>query len=122
MRINDISVAHNFRLYEFECHDGSNSVKVHPELIEKLQKFRELVGKPLKINSAYRTKEYNAKIGGSPRSQHVEGTAADIKLPSGLTVDKFAELAEQVGFRGIGRYHWGIHVDVRETPAKWDYR
>lgn len=122
MKINDIKVSTNFKLYEFECKDGNHEVKVHLELIEKLQKLRDLVGKPIKINSGYRTKEYNAKIGGSPKSQHVEGTAVDLALPTGISVDKFADYAEKVGFRGIGKYPWGIHVDVRETAARWDYR
>lgn len=121
-RINDVQLTQNFKMYEFECNDGNREVKVHPELIEKMQKLRDLVGKPIKINSGYRTKEYNAKIGGSRNSQHVEGTAVDLALPKGLTVDKFAEHAEKIGFRGIGKYPWGIHVDVRETVARWDYR
>lgn len=122
VRINDVPLTQNFKLYEFECNDGNHEVKVHPELIEKLQKLRDLVGKPIKINSGYRTKEYNAKIGGSPKSQHIEGNAVDLALPTGISVDKFANNAEKVGFRGIGKYPWGIHVDVRETAARWDYR
>ena len=39
-----------------------------------------------------------------------------------LTVDQMAKLAEQAGFSGIGKYNWGVHVDVRKTPARWDYR
>lgn len=121
-RINDISVSENFKLYEFECHDGSHLVKVDPELIERLQRLREMVAKPIKINSGTRTPEYNKKVGGSPTSQHLLGKAADLALPNGLTVDQFAMLAEKVGFRGIGKYNWGIHVDVRESPVRWDYR
>lgn len=120
-RINDIQIAPNFKLYEFECHDGKHEVKVHPGLVDKLQKLRELTG-PITINSGYRTHEYNMKIGGSAKSQHMRGYAADLKLPKGLTIDQFANLAEKVGFNGIGKYNWGIHVDVREEYARWDYR
>lgn len=122
MRINDIKISANFKLYEFECHDGNHEVKVDPELIDKMQKLREVVAKPIKVNSGYRNQEYNKKIGGSPKSQHLLGKAADLALPNGITIDQFAVLAEKAGFRGIGKYDWGIHVDVRETSVKWDYR
>jgi len=120
--INHIQLTPNFSLHEFECHDGNHQVKLHPELLQKLQQLRELVAKPIRINSGYRTVEYNAKIGGSPHSQHLLGKATDLAVPQGLTIDQFANLALKVGFNGIGKYPWGIHVDVRETPARWDFR
>ena len=40
--------------------------------------LREHVGKPIKINSFYRSAELNQAIGGSSKSQHCEGRAIDI--------------------------------------------
>jgi len=119
--MNKIKISENFSLHEFECRDGSNLVKLDEELIDKLQKLRALVGKSIIVNSGYRTPEYNSKIGGAPKSQHMEGKAADIRV-TGVTPVQVAKLAKQVGFRGVGIYDTFTHVDVRPTPTEWDYR
>lgn len=119
--INDIKISEHFKLSEFESPD-TKEVKLDPALIDKLESLRELVGQPLTINSGYRTETHNRAVGGAEHSKHRLGQAADIKLPDGLSVDEMAILAERVGFDGIGKYHWGIHVDVRGTKARWDYR
>jgi len=43
-----------------------------------LEDVRAAVGKPLRINSAYRAPEVNSSVGGSKTSQHCKGQAADI--------------------------------------------
>ena len=40
--------------------------------------LREYIGKPIKINSFYRSPELNNAIGGSTKSQHCQGRAMDI--------------------------------------------
>ena len=40
--------------------------------------LREWVGGPIRINSFYRSQKLNKDIGGSKRSQHIEGRAMDI--------------------------------------------
>ena len=48
-------------------------------LAEKVfQPLRKWIGKPIKINSFFRSVELNKAIGGSSRSQHCEGRAIDI--------------------------------------------
>lgn len=122
MRTNDIQISPNFKLYEFECKDGSNLVMVHPKLLELAQKLRERVGKPIVINSAYRTPEHNRKIAGSPNSQHLLGKAIDVRAVPGLTIDQLAAMGRAVGFTGVGKYPWGCHFDVRDKSTEWDYR
>ena len=43
-----------------------------------LQPLREMYGKPIRVNSGYRSPLVNKAIGGAPLSQHVKGQAADI--------------------------------------------
>ena len=43
-----------------------------------LNPLRCLYGHPIYVNSAFRTKEINAAVGGEPDSQHLKGQAADI--------------------------------------------
>lgn len=95
------------------------------ELVARLnylqQKTRELYGKDLIINSGYRCSWHNAQVGGVKNSYHVQGMAADLKV-EGVESARLAELAEQVGFTGIGIYPTFIHVDVRDQPAKWFFK
>ena len=59
-----------------------------PEAIENLralcekvlQPLRDAMGKPMRINSAYRGPEANAAVGGSKTSQHMTGEAADVEF------------------------------------------
>ncbi len=53
-----------------------------------LQPLRDLFGWPILINSGYRCKELNRRIGGACRSQHCRGEAADIRLAAGWTIDR----------------------------------
>lgn len=41
--------------------------------------IREELGKPIYINSAYRTPSVNKQVGGTIRSLHLQGRAADIR-------------------------------------------
>ena len=50
-------------------------------LAEKIfEPIREHFGVPIRISSGYRSKELNAKIGGSSTSQHCKGQAIDIDM------------------------------------------
>lgn len=115
-----VKLSEHFSEIEFACH-GNGMVMVDLMLITKLEKLRKVVGKPITITSGYRSPEYNKKIGGATKSQHILGKAADIKV-QGLTPSEVAKFAEKVGFGGIGIYDSWIHVDVREGHARWDER
>jgi len=53
----------------------TNMVGIAHNVFEPL---REYVGGPIKINSMFRCEELNSAIGGSSRSQHMEGRAMDL--------------------------------------------
>jgi len=116
--MNNIAISNNFKLYEFQCKDGSQLVKIDEKLLVLLQRFRDKIGKPIIIHSGYRSVEYNKKVGGSPTSQHLLGTACDFSV-YGMTPKQLAVVAEQVGFDGIGTYKTFIHCDVRGVKARW---
>lgn len=89
---------------------------------------------PITINSAYRTAGYNARLeGASPKSQHVEGRALDMRFATKdqhllpLLHEVVTWRSQQPGsmIRGIGRYNTFVHMDVRPSPthvATWDLR
>jgi uncharacterized protein YcbK (DUF882 family) len=106
---------------EFECKCGKCQLpEISKELLEILEKVREHFGKPIQINSGYRCPDHNAKIGGSPRSQHCKGTAADIVI-KGVLANKVADYIDMImpNKGGIGRYSSFSHVDVRPVKARW---
>ncbi len=45
-----------------------------------LQPLRDAIGRPVYINSGYRSKQLNARVGGVPNSYHLRGLAADIHV------------------------------------------
>lgn len=57
-----------------------------------LQPVRDHYKKGVKVNSAYRSPESNAAVGGSKTSDHCKGMAADIEIPGVAN----AELAEYI--------------------------
>ena len=49
------------------------------------QPIREHFKKPIRVSSGYRSKELNAKVGGSKNSQHITGQALDLQGTNGIT-------------------------------------
>jgi len=91
--------------------------------MDKLQEIRDEIGR-IDINSGYRTPEHNKSVGGAENSMHLQ-FATDIR-PRGVGLDRANEIAEDLGFSGIGRYKTFLHLDCREfidrPPARWDER
>lgn len=110
----------NFKVKEFACKDGSDPIFISLELVDILQKIRNHFGKSVVINSGYRTPTYNKKVGGATYSQHLYGTAADIRI-SGVKPKEVAAYVETImpNSGGIGIYANFTHVDVRKKKSRW---
>jgi uncharacterized protein YcbK (DUF882 family) len=116
-----VSTCPNFKVNEFACQDGSDPIFIAPELVKVLQKIRNHFGKPVTINSGFRTATHNKAVGGAAYSQHLYGTAADIVV-SGVAPKKVAAYVETLmpNKGGIGIYKNFTHVDVREVKSRWN--
>ena len=123
----DRRLAPDFKVREFRCKDGTDTVMVDETLTVVLQCIREHFGKPVTITSGYRTAAHNAAVGGAKSSQHLLGRAADIRV-QGVSVENVAAYAESLmpDWGGVGRYPvkagrttgW-VHVDTRAEKARW---
>jgi uncharacterized protein YcbK (DUF882 family) len=118
----------NFNLDEFASADGTapsgEVLKNLTELAKNLEVLRKHIGKPIRVTSGFRSKEYNRKVKGATNSFHVLGMAADIQVAkmSPEQVAKAIELLIAEGKMkegGLGIYRTWVHYDVRGTKARW---
>jgi len=121
-------ITENFSLSEFDCNDGTElPTALLPnvlDLADNLQVLRDYLGVPISINSAYRTLEYNRKIGGSTKSQHLLGKAADIVVESKspeevANIIKYLISEGKMVQGGLKAYKTFTHYDIRGYKARW---
>ena len=111
----------HFERMEFACHCGCGLDTVDCQLLEVLEIIRQNFDAAVSINSACRCPDHNASVGGSERSQHLYGRAADIVV-SGVHPDEVADYLDKTfpDSLGLGRYNSFTHVDTRVGKARWD--
>ena len=88
--------------------------RVLPQVWSNLETLAQSLGRVITLNSAYRTPEYNRRIGGARNSMHVQRKAVDIQWGTS-SVQGRVDMIQKVidaGFTGIGCYNGFIHVDI----------
>lgn len=92
--------------------------RVDPRARAMLMRVQKDFGKPIFLNSGYRSPAYNASVGGAKNSYHKQGMACDCSW-GGMTTEErenFIRIARYHGFRGIGRYGTRfVHIDIGPT-------
>lgn len=122
-------LSENFHVNEFACHcracqysHGKIQVDdVDFALALLLENLRGMLGSPVAIVSGRRCSKHNASVGGAPRSQHLLGTAADIKVKGYSPKIVHLNLNDSPikDHVGLGLYDTFVHVDTRRTKARW---
>lgn len=126
----DVNLSAHFKVREFASPEGTelekaagrkaNGLLIHPNLVLLLEDLRARFGKPIKINSAYRTVAHNRTLpGAKSNSQHLYGRAADISIP-GVAPAEVAAYARRLGVGGVGQYNTFTHVDVWGANRRWN--
>lgn len=82
--------------------------------------LRKMYGKPIKINSFFRSAKLNKLVGGSPTSQHAKGQAIDITGGNKVENKKLFELAKSLEFdQLINEYDFSwIHISYSTKNRK----
>ena len=92
--------------------------------LKRLAEFLETVktvlgGKPIMVNSAFRSKAVNDAVGSKDTSQHRIGCAADIRVP-GLTPDEVVKaiIASGIGYDQVIReFDRWTHISIPNAGA-----
>ena len=98
--------------------------EVELENIKRLATFLEdvktaLGGRPIMVNSAFRSKQVNDAVGSKDTSQHRIGCAADIRVP-GVTPDEVVKTIIAAGLpydQVIREFDRWTHVSIPNTPT-----
>jgi uncharacterized protein YcbK (DUF882 family) len=97
---------------------GTAEVENLINLVEKvLDPLREVYGKPIRVNSGYRSIHVNIAVGGVANSQHLKGEAADITAGSPAENRRLFEMLANGGYIfdqliDEKNYTW-IHVSLK---------
>ena len=116
-----MKLSKDFSREEFKCNCGQCDYDtVDSKLVEVLQDIRDKYVASVTITSGNRCPEYNKEVGGSEKSQHIRGRAADIQVKSISP----HEIAQYLNWKypeefGIGTYKTFTHIDTRTNKARW---
>lgn len=115
----------HFSINEFDSPDLPNSgLNMDNDFLQMLDMAREIANIPFKINSGYRTKEHNKKVGGKSDSSHLVGKAVDIAYSNSRDRWIIITALQEAGFNRLGIAKTFVHVDNDQTKAPnviWTY-
>ena len=102
-----------------------NAVANLPRLAAFLEQLKVVLGgKPIMVNSGFRSEAVNTAVGSSNKSDHRRGCAADIRVP-GMTPDEVtrAIIASDLGYAQVIREfdrwtHVAIPTNEGDAPKK----
>ena len=125
----------HFSFTEFSCKCGGRyascrRIWIIRNHIQRLEAYRAKIGRGVSIVSGCRCLGHNRAVGGASNSQHLYGTASDIKGVDKDTVRSY-RLFAGIGYGG--RSDVALHVDSRDlsgvnttggrtyAPTVWQY-
>lgn len=103
----------HFKPYEFNCCVPRCDINdMDADFLGVLDDARELAGVPFRLNSAYRSKDYELAKGRTGTSSHCKGVAVDIACSDSRKRYLIVQSLIAVGFMRIGINKTYIHVDA----------
>ena len=104
---------------KFDNTPNASEIANLTRLADFLEQVREAVGgKPIMVNSAFRSKQVNDAVGSKDTSQHRVGCAADIRVP-GMTPDQVVKAIMAAGLayeQLIREFDRWTHISIPNDP------
>jgi len=117
-----MNLTKDFTVEEMKCRCGAcPGGTMNPAFMTRLQAVRDAFGGPMIVNSGFRCQANNKAEGGTEKSMHLIGRAADIACHSGSDKFRLMMLAIASGMNGIGVGNTFLHMDDREKQCLWTY-
>ena len=113
-----------FSLDEFDSPDEVGSgAKMSRGFLLTLDKIRADYGKPLRVNSGYRSVKHNALVGGRVGSSHLKGVAVDFHCNNSADRTLLLAAIYKAGIVRVGIAKTFIHIDIdnNKGAACWLY-
>ena len=108
----------HFTAREIAC-PCCGEIAIWPEALDAIERVRQDIGGPIRINSGHRCALHNARVGGAPLSLH-KRLAFDVAV-AGHAPASLLAAARRAGFTGFGFGQTFLHLDTRARPAHWFY-
>ena len=106
---------------EFDNTPNATEIANLTRLAATLEQVKTLLGgKPVMINSGFRSKQVNDSVGSKDTSQHRIGCAADIRVP-GRTPNEVVKaiIASDIGYDQLIReFDAWTHISVPDMPSR----
>jgi hypothetical protein len=106
---------------EFDNTPNAEEIANLQRLAEFLERVKSaLGGKPVMINSGFRSEAVNNSVGSKNTSQHRTGCAADLRIP-GMTPDQVVKAIIASGLpydQIIREFDSWTHISISETPRR----
>ena len=106
---------------EFDNTPNATEIANLTRLAATLEQVKTLLGgKPVMINSGFRSKQVNDSVGSKDTSQHRIGCAADIRVP-GMTPNEVVKaiMASDIGYDQLIReFDSWTHISVPDMIAR----
>lgn len=106
-----------FSVKETSCRCGCG-LDAKPLLKEKINKIRELYGKPISLTCAARCPTHNAVVKGAKNSAHISGEAADmVRTEELLKLIQSNLVTLDLYMEDPSVTHTWIHIQTRKTAS-----
>lgn len=136
--MDDIQLVPHFKLSELCATTHKDLAKKNLEEAKKImgrmyqlagfaERVREIISRPVIINSGFRCVKLNNAVGGSLTSQHLYAEAIDIRVSGKTTNEVFSILAasdlkyDQLILEKAGNAQW-VHVSIGSKKEKLIYK
>lgn len=118
----------NFKLKDFHSKDGQKVPREYYGNVQRMMEILEIIraylgGKPIYINSGWRSHQHNDNEGGATNSMHLVAKAVDFWSKHYTPVQiqqaiKTLRATGQIPKGGIGYYNTFTHIDIGR-PRQW---